>query len=298
MEEQNPMSLLEGFEHIVQENVPLAPLTRLRLGGMAHYLAQPTSKEELVGLVQRFHQAEVPIKILGNGANVLVPDEGFGGLVVQLSAPAFCEISVDGNRMVAGGGVQLSHFVSVAVREGFAGPEQLVGIPGTVGGSLHLNTSVHGGNIGTWTRQATVITAKGELLVREVNDLNFSYRKSSLTELAIVGAAFEFEKETPEVLGKRMQKLWIVRKARQPMLDEACAYVFKDHGGTGASSLLEEAGIQGIRVGGVEISDRDPNFFIAHEDATAADFLKLVELVKAQVHERLNVALELSVDVW
>lgn len=292
------MSLLEGFEHIVHENVPLAPLNRLRLGGMAHYLAQPTSQEELVKLIQRFHQAEVPIRVLGSGANVLVPDEGFGGLVIQLTAPAFNEMTVQDNRIRCGGGTQLSHFISVAVREGFAGPEQLVGIPGTVGGALHLNTSAHGGNIGTWARQATVVTGKGELLVREADDLNFSYRKSSLTELAIVSAEFEFERETPETLVKRMQKLWIVRKAKQPMLDEACAYVFKDHGGTTASQLLEEAGVQGVRVGGVEISDRNPNFFVAHDEATSSDFLKLVELVRSQVHERLSVDLELSVDVW
>lgn len=292
------MSLLEGFEHIVQENVPLAPLNRLHLGGMAHYLAQPTSRDELLKLVQRFHENEIPIKVLGGGSNVLVPDEGFGGLVIQLSAPAFTEMKVEGGRMVAGGGAQLSHFISIAVREGFAGPEQLVGIPGTVGGSLHLNTSAHGGNIGTWARQATVVTGKGELLVRGTDDLNFSYRKSSLTELAILEAEFEFEQEDAETLVKRMQKLWIVRKAQQPMLDEPCAYVFKDHGGTSASSLLTQAGIQGIRVGGVEVSDRNPNFFVAREEATAADFLKLTDLVKAQVHEQLSVELELSVDVW
>lgn len=292
------MSLLEGFEHIVQENVPLAPLNRLRLGGMAHYLAQPTSRDELLNLIQRFHENEVPIKVLGGGSNVLVPDEGFGGLVIQLSAPAFTEMKVEGGRMIAGGGAQLSHFISIAVREGFAGPEQLVGIPGTVGGSLHLNTSAHGGNIGTWARQATVVTGKGAVLVRGTDDLNFSYRKSSLTELAILEAEFEFEQEDAETLIKRMQKLWIVRKAQQPMLDEPCAYVFKDHGGTSASSLLTQAGIQGIRVGGVEVSDRNPNFFVAREEATAADFLKLADLVKAQVHEQLSVELELSVDVW
>ncbi len=292
------MSLLDGFEHIVEENVPLAPLTRLRLGGMAHYLAEPTNQTELESLVQRFHQAGVPIKVLGAGGNVLIPDEGFGGLVIQLSAPAFTEIAVEGNRIVCGGGVQLSHFVSVAVREGFSGPEQLVGIPGTVGGALHLNTSAHGENIGTWTRKATAVTGKGDVVVREAADLNFSYRKSSLTELAIISAEFEFESEPAEALLKRMQKLWIARKAKQPMLDEPCAYVFKDHGGSTASQLLEQAGIQGIRVGGVEISDRDPNFIVARENATSSDFLKLVELVKAQVHERLEIELELSVDVW
>ncbi len=292
------MSLLEGLEHIVEENTPLAPYTRLRLGGLAAYFAQPTNQSELAELIKRFSAHEIPIKLLGNGANVLVPDEGFGGLVIRLSAPEFTEIKVIGKTMIAGGGVQLSHLVSTAVREGFTGPEQLVGIPGTVGGALHQNTSAHGGNIGAWVRQATVLTGKGEVLVRQTEDLNFSYRQSSLNELAILSAEFEFETEPADVLLKRMQKLWIVRKSKQPMLDESCAYVFKDHGGSTATQLIESAGVQGARVGGVEISDRDPNFFVVRENATSGDFLKLVELVKAQVSDRLSIELELGVDVW
>lgn len=292
------MNLIEGFEHIVEENVPLAPFNRLRLGGLAAYFAQPTNSQELGKLIERFSQQSIPIKLLGSGSNVLIPSEGFGGLVISLSAPEFSEIRVKGPRVIAGGGAQLPHFVSVAVREGFAGPEQLVGIPGTVGGSLHLNTSAQGGNIGTWVRQATVLTSKGEVITRQAADLNFSYRRSSLNELAIVAAEFEFESEPSATLVKRMQKLWIVRKSKQPRLDEPCAYVFKDHGGSTASQLLEQAGVQGLRVGGIEISDRDPNFFVARENATSGDFLKLVDVVKTQVAERLSIDLETGVDVW
>ena len=95
-----------------------------------------------------------------------------------------------------------------------------------------------------------------------------------------------------------MQKLWIVRRAAQPPAETRSAYVFKDHGGETASSLIEQAGLKGTRVGEVEICDRDPNYFIANEGATADEFLKLIELVKTQVNEQLEINLETSIGIW
>jgi len=288
----------DGLDHIVQPDVPLAPFNSLRLGGAAAYVAVPTCPEELIAVVGRAREVGLPVKVLGDGANVLIPSAGFPGLVIQLSAPEFTTTSVDGQRLTAGGGVKLAHFVSVAAREGFKGPEQLVGIPGTVGGALHVNTSTVGGNIGAWVQQATVLTAAGEILTRSRDQMNFSYRQSSLNELAIVSAVFEFERDSSEAVVRRMQKLWIVRKSKQPLLDEPCAYVFKDQGGATATQVLTKAGIQGLKAGGIEVSDRDPNFFVARPGATSDHFLQLVQMVKQQVLDRSGIELELSVDVW
>lgn len=292
------MSLLDGFEHIVEQDVPLAPHTRLRIGGMAAYFAQPNNLEELCGLIERFHKNEIPIRTIGKGSNVLVPDEGFGGLVIHLSAPAFCQMEVKENGLVCGGGIQLSHMISTAAAEGFSGPEQLVGIPGTVGGALHENTSSHAGNIGAWVKKATVVTATGQVIERDEDDLNFAYRESSLSELAIVSAEFEFSSEPKEDLVKRMQKQWILSKSRQPMMDERCAFVFKDHGGMAIEKILERVDLVGASVGDVSVSDRHSNYFVAEEGAKSADFLKLVELVRSQVHEKTEIELDLGVDVW
>jgi UDP-N-acetylmuramate dehydrogenase len=292
------MSFLDGLEHFVQLDTPLAPFNSLRLGGPASFFAVPTSQAELVAVVNRAREHGLPTKLLGDGANVLVPTAGFSGLVIQLAAPEFTQISVAGNRLHAGGGVKLAHFVSLAAREGFKGPEQLVGIPGTVGGALHVNTSTVGGNIGAWVQRATVLTAKGEVWVRSRDQMNFSYRQSSLNELAILAAEFEFEQESSESVARRMQKLWIVRKSKQPLLEEPCSYVFKDQGGSTASQVLTKAGIQGLKVGGIEVSDRDPNFFVARPGSTSEQFLELVQRAKQQVWDRLGIELELSVDVW
>ena len=292
------MSLIQGFEHFVLENEPLAPYTTLRLGGAAEYFAEPTSEEELVAIVQRFREAEMPIKLLGGGSNVLVRDEGTPGLVIRLSAPAFTQIKAEGQTITSGGGVQLTHFIATAVREGLSGPEQLVGIPGTVGGALHHNTGSHGGAIGQWLRSATVLTRAGKKLTRDGNDLSFGYHQSSLNELAILSAVFEFEKEDPTQLTRRMQKLWITRKAKQPSYSENPGYMFKDANGMSASALIEQSGLKGTSIGKVQVSERDPNFFVAHEGATSAEVVRLMDIVTTQVHERMGIELEPAIDIW
>ena len=128
------MGLFSGFEHIIREREPLAPYTWFRLGGVAENLAEPTSAEELEELVKRCGEQDVPVRMLGGGSNLLVRDQGVPGLVIHLGAAAFSEITVADNVITAGAGAKLGHVID-AVREGLAGLEPLVGIPGTIGGT-------------------------------------------------------------------------------------------------------------------------------------------------------------------
>jgi UDP-N-acetylmuramate dehydrogenase len=289
---------ISGFEKIVREAEPLAPHTWFHLGGPAEYFAEPNTVEELAALVRRCHDEGAPIRVLGGGSNLLVRDDGVSGVVVRLSAAPFSEISLQGRIVTAGGGARLGHVVSTVVREGLAGLEPLVGIPGTVGGALHGNTGSRGGDIGQWTCRATVMTRAGEVLQREREDLVFSYRQSSLDELVILGCQFQLEQEDPQELTKRMQKLWIVKKASQPLGHQSAGCIFKNPRGISAGMLIDQAGLKGTRVGGAEISDRHANFIVADADATSADVLKLIELVRSRVAERLGVELETEIEIW
>ncbi len=290
--------MIEGLEHFVRPNEPLAPYTTLRLGGVAEYFAEPTSEAELIEVVRRFSAEQLPIRVIGGGSNLLVRDEGVPGLVIHLGAPAFCELQVTEDGLRVGGGVKLSHFVSAAVANGFGGPDQLAAIPGTVGGALHCNSGSGGFDIGTWATGAVAITRKGERVQRDASAMSFSYRSSSLNELAIISATFRFQKESSEGLTKQLQKTWIVRTARQPALGERCAYAFRDHGGESASSLIERAGLSGTRMGKAEISARNSNFLIALDGATSSDMLRLIELIRNQVTDRLGIELSLAMQVW
>ena len=292
------MAFHDGLEHVVREGEPLAPYTWLRLGGEARYFAEPTNRDELAELVRRSREEGLPVKLLGAGSNVLVRDEGVPGLVLHLSAPPFTDIAIRDRFVTASGGTKLAHLISAAVREGLAGLEQLVGIPGTVGGALRGNASCHGRDIGQSTVAATVLSHTGEIIARSRDELVFAYRESSLDELVILDAQFELEPTDARELTKRMQKQWIVNKAAQPLHNQPTAMIFKDAGGISAASLIEQAGMKAARVGAVGLSDRNANFLVAEPGASSREVLELIDLVRNRVSQRLGVELEIALDIW
>ena len=294
------MGIFTGFEKIVRQDEPLAMHTWFQLGGLAEYFAEPGDMDELVALVRRGAEEGMPMRILGRGSNILVRDEGVAGLVLYLSAGAFRGIEVDGQVVTAGGGVRLGRVVTTAVHAGLAGLEELVAIPGTLGGALHGNAGTYGGDIGQCVASATVVTHAGEVVQRDREEMVFGYRKSSLDELVIVSARLELEEDDPQELAKRLQKHWIVRKASQPMGHQCAGCIFKNPqaAGTGAGQLIDQAGLKGTRVGGAVVSDRHANFIVAEPECTSQDVLALIELVKTQVAQRMEVELEQEIEVW
>lgn len=292
------MAFLSGLEHVVREGELLAPWTWLRLGGPAAYFAEPTSVAELQELVRRAYQEDLPVRLLGGGSNLLIRDEGVPGLVLHLANATFCEITVLAGSLQAGGGAKLSHLVSTAVREGRAGLEQLVGIPGTVGGALHGNANCHGSDLGQSVLTATVLTHAGEIVSRSRDELFFAYRESRLDELAVLQAEFALEVADPVELTKLMQKLWIVNKASQPLRTQNTGMLFKDPSGSNAASLIEQAGLKGVQVGGALLSDRNANFVVTESGAKSRDVRELIEHLRSRVAERLGVELETAIDLW
>jgi UDP-N-acetylmuramate dehydrogenase len=292
------MAFIGGLEHFVREGEPLAPYTWFRLGGEAEYFAEPTTGEELATLVKRCYQDEVPLRLLGGGSNILVPEGGVPGVVIHLAAPAFGQITVKPPHVIAGGGAKLGHVLTAAVREGLGGLEGLTGIPGSVGGALRGNACTHGGDIGQWTVAATVMTRQGEIVARDGDDLQFAYRQSNLDEAVILEARFELNREDPQELTKRMQKLWIVKKSQQPIGGQHTGCIFKDPPGGSAARLIEDAGLKGARHGKAEVSDRNANFIEVDADATSDDVVRLIEHVREQVARRVGVALDVVLDIW
>lgn len=294
------MGIFTGFEKIVRPDEPMAMHTWFGLGGPAEYFAEPGDLDELVALVRRGAEEGLPMRVLGRGSNILVRDEGVQGLVLFLSAPIFRDISIDGQIITAGGGARLGRVVTTAVHAGLAGVEELVAIPGTLGGALHGNAGTHGGDIGQWAASATVVTHAGELVQRDREDMVFGYRKSSLDELVIVSAKLELEEDDPRDLSKRLQKHWIIRKANQPLGHQSAGCIFKNPvgAGAGAGELIDTAGLKGTHVGGAVVSDQHANFIVADKECTSQDILTLIEQVRTQVAERMEVELEQEIEIW
>jgi len=232
------MKLLTGFEQIVRQNEPLAMHTWFQIGGPARYYAEPETPEQLIDLISRCHEEGVRARVLGRGSNILVRDEGVSGMVVHLSAPAFCNIKIDGRMVSAGGGALLGRVVTSTVHRGLAGLETLIGIPGTVGGALHGNAGTRSGSIGQWTIQVTVVTAAGDVFQRQAEELEFGAHQSNIDELVILEANCQLDEDNPQELSKRLQKKWILKKASQPMGHQCAGRVFKNQRGASAGELV------------------------------------------------------------
>jgi UDP-N-acetylmuramate dehydrogenase len=200
--------------------------------------------------------------------------------------------------LTVGGGAKLGRAITTAVHQGLAGLETLIGIPGTLGGALHGNAATHGGDIGQWAVGATVLTLTGEVLQRTRDDLVFGYRQSSLNELAILEATFDLDEDDPKELAKQLQKNWIVKKSSQPMGHQCAGCVFKNPRGSSAGELIDGAGLKGTRIGGAVVSDRHANFIVAEPECTSQDVLRLIDLIRTQIHDRMGIELELELEIW
>ena len=293
------MHSFDDFRAIVTVDEPLAPLTWFRLGGPAAFLARPRDLAEVAALLRRARDADLPVRLLGGGSNILVGDAGFPGLVILLESPAFADVTIEGDRVIAGSAVPLTALISQTARAGLAGLEVLTGIPGTVGGALRGNSGGRQGAIGSFVRSVTVIGEDGEPIVRDREDLRFDYRSSDLDEPMIVAAEFAFEAEDPEAVVRRMRRIWIIKKENQPYGHQSSGCIFKNpNPEVSAGSLIERAGLKGTRIGGVEVSERHANFIVAEPGSKTADVLQLIELIRTKVRQQFGHDLELQIQVW
>lgn len=268
------------------------------MGGPAQLFIEPRTRQELKDVISTCQQNEIPIRLLGGGSNLLVRDEGFGGAVIHLTGDEFTFVSIEGTTVRAGAAAPLSHVISQTVNAGLAGLETLVGIPGTLGGAIRGNAGGRHGDIGQFVRAVDVVTSEGKEFTRTEDELAFDYRHSSINELVVVSAELALSTDDPDSLTRRMRKLWIMKKAAQPLSFQSAGCIFKNPRGLSAGALIEQAGLKGTRVGQCEVSDRHANFIVTHDGATSDDILKLIDLIRTQVSEIHGVQLELEIQVW
>jgi UDP-N-acetylmuramate dehydrogenase len=292
------MSLADQFPEITKRDQPLAPFTHLQIGGPAEFLVQPRTVAELNAVLAACQRDRVPVRMLGGGFNLLIKDEPVAGAVIRLTAEPFTFLKRDGARVTAGGGGQLFELIAFAVRHGLGGLETLVGIRGTVGGSVRCNVGDRSGEISQAIRNVTVLTDAGKVQVRGRDELTFSEHQSDLDEPVILSVEFELDAESPAAVLKRMRKAWIQRKATEPLSFQAGVRLFRNPPGQTAATLIDRAQMTKAKFGGAELSERNSNYAIAQPGTFARDILQLVEDVRVKVRERTGVMLERELHVW
>src|SRR5688500_18988779 len=188
MQLESPFS---GLGDAVAENVPLAPNTWYKIGGPARWLVRPRSAEELAEAAKRCVENEIPIYVLGLGANLLVSDEGVDGAVFRLGEDAFRQVRFENHLAHVGAGVDMQKLIQKTVRPGLSGLGCLAGIPGTVGGGVRMNAGGKFGDIGAVVTRVDVMDAAGNRFERFKDDLVFDYRSTNITATFILGATLE-----------------------------------------------------------------------------------------------------------
>lgn len=293
------MSWWSGFEAICRTDAPLREHTWYRLGGAARWLVEPRSASELVAVAARLRDAGIEFRVLGQGANVLVCDEGYPGAVLRLVGAEFEQVTFEPPHVVAGAGADLPRLIRAALRQGLVGLEILAGIPGSVGGTVRMNAGGKYGETGALVREARVLESDGTVRTRSREQIGFGYRVTKLAGAVVLSVVYELEPGDADAATQRHREIWNEKYATQPALAQRSAgCIFKNPPGRAAGRLLDEAGLKGVRVGGAEISPRHANFIVAHEGARASDVLDLIALARDRVWNRTGIQLETEIEIW
>jgi UDP-N-acetylmuramate dehydrogenase len=292
------MNWYADFESIVRTDVPLAPLTWFRLGGPARYFVEPRNRDELAAVVKRLNENQIPMYVLGGGANLLVRDQGVDGAVISLGNPSFKHVVVNDRLVRVGAGMDVLKLVLQLAKLGLAGLECQAGIPGTVGGEIRMNAGGAFGDIGSSVAEVTVMDSYGKIFTRQRDDLVFEYRRSNISAKFILDALFELTPENPDRLAERVKEIWMYKRNTQPLKDNSAGCIFRNPDGMSAGKLIDEAGLKGHCIGGAEISSHHANFIVARHGASSADVLALMELAREKVRNQHGIELESEVVIW
>ena len=287
-----------GLEDSVQENFPLAPLTWYKIGGPAKYLIRPKNLEELQLASQRCVENQIPMYVLGLGANLLVGDHGVNGAVFRLDQDYFRTVKTDKNIVTAAAGVDMQKLLLMTCRGGLSGLECLAGIPGTVGGGIRMNAGGKFGDIGAVVRRVEVMDVSGLLFERTRDDLVFDYRSTNISAKFILNAQFELEEEDAERIMTKVKNIWMFKRNSQPLNTKNAGCIFKNPRGLSAGALIDQAGLKGYSIGGAQVSDKHANFIVARPGTTSEDVLTLVKVIRDKVFAKDGIHLESEVQIW
>ncbi len=298
MSGKSQTKLFAGLEEIVSLDEPLAEHTWLGIGGPATYFLRPRTVEELSEVVRRCREAEVPMHVLGGGANVLIDDAGVRGAVIHLGQGTFTQTALIDGGVRAAAGADMGRLVLHCVREGLSGLECLTGIPGTVGGCVKMNAGGAFGDIGNMVDNVQVMTDTAEIFTRHRAELAFAYRSTNISAKFILAAEFRLTEDDPHRILQQVKQIWIYKKNTQPLGQRNAGCIFKNPRGLSAGALIDRAGLKGRRIGGAYVSEKHGNFILADKGAKASDVLKLINLIREEVYKKCEVYLELEIEVW
>lgn len=282
--------------HVKQDEM-LKNHTHIKVGGKADVFVIPTTYTEIQQVVQYANEYNIPITFLGNGSNVIIKDGGIRGITLSLTH--ITNVTVNEKEIVAQSGAAIIDVSRIALDHCLTGLEFACGIPGSVGGALYMNAGAYGGEVAHVLTKAVVMTKEGELHTLSKDDFDFGYRKSAFANnhYIILEATFELAKGVYAEIKEKMDDLTYKRESKQPLEYPSCGSVFKRPPNNFAGKLIQDSGLQGKRIGGVEVSTKHAGFMVNVDNGTAQDYIDLIHFVQKTVQEKFGVKLEREVRI-
>jgi UDP-N-acetylmuramate dehydrogenase len=298
------LAALEGKLHALgpRRDVELAPYTTFRIGGPADLFCEPASASDLALAVETARELGVPYFVLGLGANILIGDRGFRGLVIR-NAAHHERWSDDGKLWVESGAV-MRDLISEAVHRGWSGLEHFVGIPSTVGGAIWQNLHFLSPApdrertvfIAEVFESCEILSAEGDRKTVDAGYVNFGYDDTVFHHRAdvVLAVTFALTRGDPDVMYRVMQENLSWRGARHPWLEinPSAGSIFKKIEGVGAGRLIDQCGMKGFRVGDAQISHIHANIVVNLGHASAHEVRELIATARNRVEEKFGHRLE------
>lgn len=294
----NMISSPEIIDEIFRYDVPLQRYTSFRTGGTAEIFVEPADMSELKKALQFCKDERKKVFIFGNGTNLLVNDNGVKGVVIRLGGGNFRKIERNEKFVSAGAGVHLPQLIQKTALWGLGGLEVLVGIPGTVGGAVMMNAGGKYGDISETISSLTTMTFDGKITKHNREDVEFAYRGCNLSKQVVVKVEFALKESRKEEVLEKMSKIYKEKKEKQPLSTFSAGSIFKNTQHYKAAELIEKANLKGQKVGGAIVSEKHANFIVNTGNATSADILELIKIIKETIKKKYNVSLEQEIQIW
>ena len=272
---------------------PMSRHTSFQIGGPAEIFVQPATGDEVRQAICLAKEEQIPFFVVGNGSNLLVSDDGFRGMIVQIGRN-LQEISVEDNVIYAQAGALLSRVSKTALEHGLTGMEFAAGIPGSLGGAVAMNAGAYGGEMKDILTDVEVLTPDGEIKTLSLEELDLSYRHSCIFEkdYIVLSVHLQLEQGDTTVIRNRMDELARARREKQPLEYPSAGSTFKRPAGYFAGALIQDAGLKGYTVGGAQVSEKHSGFVVNRGGATAEEVLFLIKQVQKKVKSRFGVTME------
>ncbi len=278
---------------IVQTGVLLRDMCSYKIGGRADLVFFPENFLEMRDIVRWHKNRQLPFWVAGRGCNTIFSDAGTRISVIGTHRlNGFC---FSGTKLTAQAGAVLDKCVLAAISKGLGGFEGLSGIPGSIGGALHMNAGAFDTEISQHLVGVTVLSPQGEIVEKSAKECDFSYRScGNLQNDIFLEGKWELVCGDGEILRQSRKEILQKRNASQPLNLPSAGSVFKRPKGDYASRLIDAAGLKGKRIGGMQVSDKHAGFIVNVGDGSSRDLFALIDFCQKTVQERLGVTLELE----